>query len=124
MWRARTYSEMRRYDDAIADFQTVLDGSPGDPEALARLAATHAIAGHLVEAEQLFEVAKRADGAMGTDLAVIASALNRPDEAFKWLEKAFEERSWLLVWLKVDPRFDPLRRDPRFDAFVRRVGLP
>ena len=39
------------------------------------------------------------------------------------LEKAFDERSGWLIFLRVDPRFDNLKADPRFDALSRRVGL-
>jgi eukaryotic-like serine/threonine-protein kinase len=45
------------------------------------------------------------------------------DQAFAWLKKAFLERSWYLVLLRVDPRLDNLRSDPRFQDLVRRVGL-
>jgi serine/threonine-protein kinase len=123
-WRARTYSEMRRYDDAIADYQKVLAASSNDSEAFARLAATHAIAGNRAKAESMFATAKREDRTASIDLALMASALGHRDEAFRWLEKAFEDRSWKLIWLKVDSLFDPLRGDPRLDALVRRVGLP
>jgi tetratricopeptide (TPR) repeat protein len=54
------------------------------------------------------------------------AGLRRKDQAFKWLEKAYELRSefsWF-VFLGVDPDFDSLRSDPRFDAFLRHVGLP
>jgi len=45
------------------------------------------------------------------------------DKAFEWLEKSFAAHSPGLVALKVDPVFDPLRSDPRFDSLLRRVGL-
>ena len=45
------------------------------------------------------------------------------DQAFALLEQALDERSSALVYLKVEPRFDNLRADPRYAQFLRRVGL-
>ena len=45
------------------------------------------------------------------------------DEAFRWLGKAFETPSLQPLSLKVDPRFDPLRTDPRFPGFLKRIQL-
>jgi hypothetical protein len=42
----------------------------------------------------------------------------------KWLNTAYQERDWLLVGLKTDFQFDPIRSDPRFAELVRKVGLP
>ena len=58
------------------------------------------------------------------ETAVIYTGLNDRDRAFEWLEKAFEDRSWGILWLKVDPRFDQLRADQRFASLLRRMGLP
>jgi Tfp pilus assembly protein PilF len=58
------------------------------------------------------------------DLAILHSVLGEKDEAFASLERAFELRAEALVWLKVDPRLDPLRLDRRFIDLLRRVGLP
>ena len=41
--------------------------------------------------------------------------------AFDWLEKGLEDRSWLMTWLEVDPLFDPIRNDERFEEISRRV---
>lgn len=59
-------------------------------------------------------------------LAQAYAGLGRKDQAFAWLEKAYEQRSGGedLTFLPVNSGFDPLRSDPRFDAFLRRVGLP
>jgi hypothetical protein len=53
----------------------------------------------------------------------VSAGLGRKDEAFEWLERAYEEREALLVWVKVQPAFDPLRDDPRFDALLKKIGL-
>jgi len=51
--------------------------------------------------------------------------LGQRDEAFAWLEKAYEERSlWMAEWLSCRPMFDPLRSDPRFQDLLRRMNLP
>jgi len=41
----------------------------------------------------------------------------------RWFEKAYEDRSQALTFLKAEPLFDPLRSDARFDDLIRRVGL-
>jgi TolB-like protein/DNA-binding winged helix-turn-helix (wHTH) protein/Tfp pilus assembly protein PilF len=49
--------------------------------------------------------------------------IGQKDEAFVWLEKAYAQHSNALVSLKVNPMYDPLRSDPRFQDMLRRVGL-
>lgn len=61
--------------------------------------------------------------ALPQDVAHFYARLGDKDKAFAWLEKAYEERSESLTWLKVDPAYDPLRADPRFNDLLRRVGL-
>ncbi|MFL6276418.1 MAG: protein kinase domain-containing protein [Blastocatellia bacterium] len=56
--------------------------------------------------------------------AVNLGWLGRKDEAFAQLHKAYEDHEWQIVVLKVDPRLDPLRADPRFNELLRRVGFP
>lgn len=56
--------------------------------------------------------------------AVVYAGMGDKDHAFAWLEKAYEERSWYLLSLKLDPKFDSMRADPRFQEILRRVGLP
>jgi serine/threonine protein kinase/Flp pilus assembly protein TadD len=57
-------------------------------------------------------------------IAVIHAGLNEKDEAFVWLQKAYQERSWWLVWIKMDPKVDSLRSDSRFIDLMRRIGFP
>lgn len=56
--------------------------------------------------------------------ADLYSLLGEKDEAFKWLEKAYQERSSKLIDLKLDPDYDNLHSDPRFAALVSKIGLP
>ena len=56
--------------------------------------------------------------------ALLAAQSDNPERCFFWLDRAFEERSPQLVYLGVDPQFDSVARDPRFQQMLRRVGLP
>ena len=56
------------------------------------------------------------------DAAVVYAGMGDNKECLLWLERAFTERSGWLVYVKYDPRFEPLRSDLRFQDIVRRVG--
>jgi adenylate cyclase len=56
--------------------------------------------------------------------ALIYVGLGENDQAFEWLEKSFKDRSPDMKFLKVDPRFDNLRSDPRFADLLRRMNFP
>ena len=59
------------------------------------------------------------------NVAVIYAGLGEKDEAFDWLNRAYEDRSYTLVeYLTTDARLDSLHSDPRFDELRRRIGLP
>ena len=57
-------------------------------------------------------------------IAMIDVALGENDEAFKWFEKAYQERSWWLMFTKMDPMLDPVRSDPRSKDLINRIGFP
>ena len=57
-------------------------------------------------------------------IAMIYVGLDEKDEAFAWLERGYQERSWWLVWIKMDPMVDSLRSDSRFIDLMRRIGFP
>jgi adenylate cyclase len=57
-------------------------------------------------------------------MSLIYVALGEYDHAFEWLEKSLQEHEEALCSLKVDPKLDPIRKDPRFNELIRKIGLP
>ena len=57
-------------------------------------------------------------------MAAVHAGLGENDEAFSWLEKSYTERSWWLVFLKMDPMMESLRSDPRYADLIKRMGFP
>jgi tetratricopeptide (TPR) repeat protein len=56
--------------------------------------------------------------------ALVYLGLREDDKALDWLEKAYEEGSIWLDWLKVDPLYDPLRSTPRFQVLYKKMNFP
>jgi TolB-like protein len=96
--------------------------------ALAMLGHTYARTGQPERARSVLSELRlrqgRGERVSPAGLAVVHGALGEADAAFPWLQRAYQERDDVLLWLKVHPVFDPLRADPRFPALQRRVGLP
>ena len=56
--------------------------------------------------------------------ALVYAGLEDKDQAFTWLDKAYEERFNRLAYLKLEALWDPLRSDSRFTDLLRRIGIP
>jgi eukaryotic-like serine/threonine-protein kinase len=124
---ADAYAQKGMYREAITEEQKYLSLS-GDEEAAEELGRDFAASGYKNAMRALYEktlVITREAAKYGyvspVQFAVLHAQLGQKDEAFSWLEKAFEERQPLLNFLKADPQFEPLRSDPRFAEMVRRV---
>jgi len=94
---------------------------------LALLGHVYAVTGKRGEAQKIIGELNEQSKRMYVDpyfLAQIHTALGDRDKAFQELEKAYEEHSSWLVWLKVEPKFDSLRSDSRFTNLIQRIGLP
>ncbi|MEE9234358.1 MAG: tetratricopeptide repeat protein, partial [Candidatus Acidoferrales bacterium] len=119
------YVEKEMYEQAIAELEKAKALSGNRPSF--SLAYAYARAGKRTEAlrelEGLLELAKREYTYLG-GIAFVYGALGEKDRAFEWLERAYRERGHHMARLKVDPSFDSLRDDPRFQDLLRRVGLP
>jgi tetratricopeptide (TPR) repeat protein len=120
------YEQKGMYEEAISEFQRSRTLSATRPLDSGSLGYAYALAGRPAEARQI--VTKASEGwpqayFPALDIALVYVGLNEKDLAFEWLEKAVEEHSPWLIHLNVDPRFDPIRSDPRFTRLVRRVGF-
>lgn len=113
-----------RFDAAAAALEKAVDASETDAVYLASLGHAYALGGRMSDAVRLrSELEERSKHAYVPPywMATLCVGLRENDQAFRWLEKAYEERSGGLVWLGTDPRMDPIRSDPRFRALQQRV---
>lgn len=123
------YLNRGKQQDAIQEFEQALDLSgKEDADFLLDLGFAYATARKTMAARQilaqLMKLHQRGIAPPGY-IGILYGAIGKRDEAFVWLDKAYEERDPELIYLKVpNRRFEPLRRDPRFAALLRRVGLP
>jgi serine/threonine-protein kinase len=120
------YEQKAMYGEAIAEFQKALDVSRGNPFALGSLGHAQAVAGQRDKARRalsdVLELSKRRY-VSPFDIAVIYTGLDDKERALEWLEKALNDRSLEMIFLKVDPRFDRLHAEPRFAGMLQRMGL-
>ena len=88
-----------------------------------QLQAGHDRAGYDGLMRAWIEAGKSNPRVQPTSLAAQHAFVGDVDEAFRWLEIAFEQRTRAMVWIGVDPQYDPLRDDPRFATLLARMGL-
>jgi TolB-like protein/Tfp pilus assembly protein PilF len=119
------YVQKGLFPDALADIEKWrrIDDAPGIWSVQAYV---YGRSGQRVEARRALEKLQQLNRRQRMDPAAIALAyvgMDNKDEAFAWLQKTYSEHSNALTALKVDPIYDPLRSDPRFQELLRRVGL-
>jgi serine/threonine-protein kinase len=120
------YERKLMYREAIAELEKARSIDENS-WTLAGLGHAYASFGERAEAEkllgQLLELSQRQYVSCATIAVLYAGFEDRADQTMEWLEKAYEERSGLLIWLKVWPIFDDLRSDARFVRLLRRIGF-
>jgi adenylate cyclase len=138
-WLGLILEQKGRYAEAIAAFQNAIRLFPGGSSIVeAELAHTYAVSGNREEAQKIiaelqklakskyipsFQIAAIYAGLSASPARNASPVRTEKDQAFAWLEKAYEERSDGLVYLMADQRFDTLRSDPRFKDLAHRIGL-
>ncbi|MFI5197477.1 MAG: protein kinase [Thermoanaerobaculia bacterium] len=126
LFLGRVYQAKRLYEQAIAEYQATGPLKEWVPT-VAGIGYVYGIQGKRREALQVLsslEARSKKEYVTAYAVALVHAALGDKDRAFAWLDKGVEERTHWLVWLKQDPRWEPIRSDPRFAEVVRRVGLP
>jgi len=121
----QAYDLKGQFGQAVSECQKARELND-DPLVLSYLAHAYGRSGRREEATkvvgQMHELAKqRYVPAYGFGIAY--AALGDKDQAFQWLERTLQDRSWEITFLKVDPNLDSLHSDPRFSDLVKRVGL-
>jgi serine/threonine-protein kinase len=122
----KVYTQQRKYPEAIEEFGKARELSHGNSEAIASIGYAAALAGDLLKARAVLdelEALSNEHYVPPVNVALVLSALGEKDEALASLEKGCTERDVRLTILKVDPRWDSLRDDPRFVAILKRIGL-
>ncbi|PYJ69100.1 MAG: hypothetical protein DME75_11690 [Verrucomicrobia bacterium] len=123
---AQTYEQKGMHKEAVEEYlkaETLLGGNQEEIAALRQAFAVSGIRGFRQKQLDLGLERSKRQHVLSSLIAGYYARLGEREQAIQWLEKAYEERDpmWLL---KVDPRWDGLRSDPRFADLLRRVGLP
>jgi TolB-like protein/Flp pilus assembly protein TadD len=122
-----SYAWGGRPEEALRLCRETLAQVDGLNVVLGHLGAAYAKIGKHEEARKLLrqlQAAWKPDGRSSNRIAEIYAGLGDKDAAFEWLEKAFQEHTSFLAYLKFHPLFENLHGDPRFDDLVKRIGIP
>ena len=119
------YVQVGMFAEALRDVTEWQKGHDG-PFAWMMFAYVHGRAGHQTEALRYLhrlEAERSAHYVDSSKMMLAYLGLGDKDHALQWCDKAVAERSTLMVWLKVDPVYDPLRPDARFQILLSKIGF-
>ena len=120
------YQALGRMDEAIEANQRWGDISNNNTRTLVGLAQIYGVSGRKEEALNILNQLESEGNLGGNDYRSVAlayTALGDKDKAFEWFEKSYQRHEESLCSLKIDPKLDGLRSDPRFKDLLRRIGL-
>jgi TolB-like protein/Flp pilus assembly protein TadD len=125
LFQGWAYEQKGQFAEAVQEFETCrrLDDSP---IIIGSLAHAYAVSGRRAEARALLSELQRTESGRFVDpyyLAVVYAGLGEREQAFEQLDRAYRARDETLTWLKIDPRLDPLRADPRFADLLQSLRL-
>ncbi len=122
----RSYLQKGMYEQAIAEMQRAMEVCGDCPSLLGQLGHAYAAAGRRGEARRILERLKKQSRPLylSYPIAEIYLGLGDEDQALTRLEQAHKERSAWMIYIRVEPKWDPLRRDPRFQDLLRRMNFP
>jgi len=126
LWLGLSHLHNGAYDDAVSTLRSARKALGNAAIVSGALGYAYAVAGRGKEADQTMEqliADLPARYVTPVAIALIWLGLGEMDQAFHWLEKGLEDRSWWLAWLKVDPLFERARSDPRFESLLAHVGV-
>ena len=121
----RTYEQCGQLDQAIEVFRKILALSNA-PMFLGALGHSYALSGNHLQARQVLRELNEQSSrcyVSAYSKAIIHMALGDTNQTFRCLETAYADRCEMMSWLRIDPDFDGVRHDPRFNDLLRRVGL-
>jgi TolB-like protein/tetratricopeptide (TPR) repeat protein len=126
-WLGMSYEQLGRKAEAIRELETAIASGGATSIYVAALGHVYGRSGNRQGALHILrDLRSRASShyISPLDIATVYLGLGDTEAAFDWLERARETGASALVYLAVDPRYDPLRRDPRFVALLERIGFP
>ena len=124
---SKAYWTKELYSEAISEAQKAASYSGRTPRYVAGVGYALAAAGKRAEAHNIIDELARSSKSGNVSPSYIAgiySTLGERDQAFEWLEKAYQVRDDQLTRIMIDPVFDGIRSDPRHTDLLRRMGLP
>ena len=120
------YERQGRYAEALAEYQKMPPDMANHVGSTGWIAHLYAVSGRREEARAtLNRMLERGKSGQVSNymIALTYTGLGEKDEAFRYLEKAREEREYKMLWIKGEPQLDGLRSDPRFQDLLQRIGL-
>jgi len=127
LWVSKAYGAQGLYSEAMSEAQQAASYSGRAPRYVAGVGDALAIAGKRAEAHNIIDELIRSSKSGNVSpfyIAEVYSTLGERDQAFEWLEKAYQLRDDELGWILIDPSLDNIRSDPRYADLLHRMGLP
>jgi TolB-like protein/DNA-binding winged helix-turn-helix (wHTH) protein len=127
LFEGLAFEQQGHFREAIEWLQKAVVSSGDISHSRSALGHAYGLSGDRAHAQQVLAELKTLSTRQyvpSYDIAIVYLGLGDREEAYRWLQKAYDERSAWMVYLNMDPRLDTLRSEARFKTLVRNVGLP